>query len=325
MTLSNIVHKIKEYGVIPSVVGYEGPFLNHLKKEYGSSVVFKSDQLLVVKGGNSPSIISAHIDRHGIVCNELGFFEFAGIHRKKIIGTSGATKEFMEGFGRKYKDYDVFSYNDKGKVLDKGRVISFTSDVENKNLYFGIEGIKHRENTPIALDTNIRMYGGRVRGQIDNVISAAVISELFSNGFEGTAIFSTDEEIGESWRHIGDYLGNCNKLIVLDTSPFSTDIPLEEGRVVLRNSDNYGVFNPEITQSVKSVCKKNGIPYITKDLFMKRKGKSIGECEMGVLVKFTNVTGTTIQVPTINYHTNNETTSNKALRNYYKCLELILQ
>ena len=63
-------------------------------------------------------------------------------------------------------------------------------------------------------------------GQLDNVLSAAILVYLFEIGFRGTAFFTAQEEAGRSWRYLLEWFrrfgGSTNHLIVLDTSPYPT-------------------------------------------------------------------------------------------------------
>ena len=86
-------------------------------------------------------------------------------------------------------------------------------------------GLEHLvAGTPVALRDNLRIQDGYLSGQLDNVLTAAILVHLFEHGFQGTAFFTAQEEAGRSWRYLLEWFrrfGNStNDLVVLDTSPY---------------------------------------------------------------------------------------------------------
>ena len=78
--VSTIIDKTDEYLNIPSVVGHEKPFLDHLFKEYDGLCyeVIRDDNIVAVSGNDPTShYISAHIDRHGILSIGGGDYRYA--------------------------------------------------------------------------------------------------------------------------------------------------------------------------------------------------------------------------------------------------------
>ena len=63
-----------------------------------------------------------------------------------------------------------------------------------------------------------------------------------------------------------------------------------------------------------------------KDEHLEVQGKTLGITELGHIVDKTNgrYNGATVQLPTTNYHSNHETTSELATENFYKTLLEIL-
>ena len=113
MSIDNIISKTVEYLKIPSVVGFDGPFLDYLAKDFSKIPGYKiekREKLLILRRENSESkkIITAHYDRHGLIVNENGEFEHAGFFLKRHNGTI----------------YDVKDY-----VIEKEEVMSETADV----------------------------------------------------------------------------------------------------------------------------------------------------------------------------------------------------
>jgi putative aminopeptidase FrvX len=188
-------------------------------------------------------------------------------------------------------------------------------------------------NFPIAYARTAKEEKGRIRGQIDNALSIAIIHELFANGFQGTAIFSTEEEIGKSWIHITDWLEarkiKTRALLVIDTSPYVDPEPIETGRVILRNRDFSETFNPTLVKLLRERCEVLNLPYHMKDEVLLAAGKTIeqlGSTELGRVIQKSNRhwSGATVQIPTLSYHTSNETTTREAIKNYYTVLHNIL-
>jgi putative aminopeptidase FrvX len=86
---------LKQLLRVPSVVGAEHPFLIYLKRELEElelEVEFY-DGLLVAKGSNPESgYLSAHADRHGLICTGKNEFQYAAFlaknQYKRTIDTS---------------------------------------------------------------------------------------------------------------------------------------------------------------------------------------------------------------------------------------------
>ena len=101
--------------------------------------------------------------------------------------------------------------------------------------------------------------------------------------------------------------------------------------VVLRNRDVNAVFKSPLKQKIKKIAIENGIKYHYKDAYLKNKmardinlqNKSIGTTELGRLIAATKGTlqGTTLQIPTIEYHTVNETASIKSVESVITILK----
>ena len=121
----------------------------------------------------------------------------------------------------------------------------------------------------------------------------------------------------------------------MDTTPYNDSRAIDEGLVVLRNKDENGIFNPDLVKRLRSACDQDRIKYQFKDEIIEMQnarlpeGKEpidLGKTELGRIVQHTNgkYNGSTLQLPTTNYHTNHETTSEKALENYYQTLLKLL-
>jgi putative aminopeptidase FrvX len=345
MSIINILEKTEEYLNIPSVVRFEEPFLEHLADDFnkGGYKIEKKDRILVVtkKGFKSPKIVTAHIDRHGIVFNKKGYFEYAAFNAKKHYNDKNkSSEEIFKKSGKRFIDEKVYAYDKNGKKLEGGIVKDFYYDFETKDLFFSIEGLgKLPQNTPIAYVSSLQKENNTISSQIDNVISVAVAHQLVEDGFDGTLLFTTEEEIGRSWKHIVDYLDSQDSLskeiITLDSTPYNDTRAISEGLIVLRNKDENGVFNHSLINRIKEICENENIKYEMKDEFIEKqnaqlekdkKPKKLGKTELGRIIQYTKgkFNSATVQIPTTNYHTNHETTSESSLTNYYKLLKKLI-
>jgi hypothetical protein len=99
--------------------------------------------------------------------------------------------------------------------------------------------------------------------------------------------------------------------------------------VIFRNRDVSETFNPALVTTYKERCQTLGIRFHCKDEYLLSMGKTVeqlGSTELGKLIKNTGGrwSGATVQIPTLMYHTSNETTSLDAVRNYFSFLKNIL-
>jgi len=345
MTLQSIISKTREYLNIPAVVRFEHHFIDYLADDFNihGYEIEKQDRLLVVhkKGSKSSKILTAHIDRHGIVINEKGQPEYAAFNAKKYYGDKNKSSEaIFKKSGQRFIDEMVYAYDENGRKIEEGRVKGFSYDFNAKDLVFNIDGFgKLPAGTPVAYISPLIKKKGRISSQIDNAISIAVTYNLVQDGFDGTLLFATEEEIGRSWQYIVNYLQSkkisSKEIITLDTTPYDNTRAISEGLIVLRNKDENGEFNQDLVQRLRTVCDSQGIKYEVKDEVIEAKNaqlpsgtepKKLGKTELGRIIKNTSgkLNGTTIQLPTTNYHTNHETTSELALNNYYEALKRLL-
>ena len=345
MSLQKIISKTSEYLKIPAVVRFEQPFMNHLADDFNKSGydIEKKDKLLVVrkKGLRSPKILTAHIDRHGIVVNEKGKNEYAAFNAKKHYGEENESSEkVFKKSGERFINESVYAYDSDGRKIEEGKVKNYSYDFKAKNVFFDIDGFdKLPSGTPIAYISSLARKSGDISSQIDNAISIAVAYQLANDGFDGTLLFSTEEEIGRSWQHIANYLQSQNtsskEIITLDTTPYDDPRAISEGLIVFRNKDENAEFSPDLIKRLKNNCDNQGIRYEMKDEIIEsqnaqlpkgKKPKKLGKTELGRIIQHTKgeFNGVTVQLPTTNYHTNHETTSELALDNYYKTLKRLL-
>lgn len=327
----------------PSVVGAEHPFFRVLQRELeerGARVTWYEG--LLVAQGNKPmsTMVSAHIDRHGLICtgpNEFQFAAFVAGNRSDLLGNS-VSEDLMTKITGRFQALPVFAYEPwsgayRGKgVIENAYVCEFRN-----NLIFEIEGLDHVvAGTPVALEDKLKSEDGLFEGQLDNVLSAAVLVHLFSLGFEGTAFFTAQEEAGKSWRYLLEWFrrfgGSTNRLFVLDTSPFPTLEAASKQEVILREKDANAPFNKEATGLIERLCRENNISYLFKDKYVEEENKklvsagerprSLGSTEMGRIIASSKglVDGTTIQIPTTGYHTMDESVTYESVNAYIELL-----
>ncbi len=342
MNIDHILEKTNEYLSVPSVISHEEHFLEFLQDDLNlpGYIVNRTNGLLAVKSinSNSAKVITAHVDRHGIITNSSGDFELACSYSKKCYGEEVKYSEnLFHQFGKRFINEPVIAQDKKGKIIGRGFTKKYELNYKTKELFYYIEGIEESDpGTVIAFDSKLSIDEDMVASQIDNVICVGIIYELLRQGFEGHYLLTAEEEIGRSWKYIVDYLKSedleTEEIITLDTSPFENNSPLLNGSVVLRNRDGRASFNPVLTKKMKKVCIDNHIPFIFKDKFIDEKNarrpegtkkKSVGNTELGRIISSTDrrYTGTTLQLPTIGYHTNHETTSKSSIRNLCTLLE----
>jgi len=345
MSLQHILSKTEEYLQVPAVVRFEHPFMKHLADDFNTSgyEIEKHDRLLVVqkKGVRSSTIVTAHIDRHGIVINEEGKPEYAAFNAKKHYGDENTSPEaIFQKAGQRFIDELVYAYDENGRTIEEGKVKGCSYNFDTKDLLFEIDGFFGLpEGTPISYVSSLALANGHLSSQLDNAISAAISYQLIQDGFDGTILFAAEEEIGRSWQHIGEYLGSKNTssrdIITIDTTPYDDARAISEGLIVLRNRDENGEFNADLVGRLQTACDTQGIEYEMKDEVIDyqnaqlpegKEPKKLGKTELGRIVQYTGgrCNGATVQLPSTHYHTNHETTSESALRNYYQTLTSIL-
>lgn len=338
--IEHVIAKTMEYLAIPSVVGHEDFFLSHLDADFkalGAETAIWPG-LLEVRGSNPlGAVICAHIDRHGLISLGNGEYVYAAQYVREIkYGEPNlASQKELAGINKRFEGEKVFAYNPKtNEKLGEGIIKTTEYCLIDGDAVFRVEGMDDLpQNIPVAYGRMAEAENEYFKGQIDNALSVAVVHSLFKAGFQGTALLSTDEEIGKSWVHIAHWLQSnaieSKDLLVLDTSPFIETEPVKDGMVIFRNRDMSQVFNPELTSKLIERCKALGYLYQVKDEYLLQLGKrteDLGSTELGKLIKNSGAqwSGATVQIPTFMYHTSHETTSYDAIRNYYRFLLNVL-
>lgn len=331
---------LKQLIRIPSVVGAEHPFFMAVKRELdelGLDVEYY-DGVLVVKGNNPTSgYISAHADRHGLICtghNEFQYAAFIAKNQADLQGNSNS-EELLKNFTNRFVNKKVQAYEPwSGSYLGLGTIEEAFLCERRNNIIFKVSEFEHLfPGTPIGFVDQLEIKDDLVSAQLDNVISVAIIIYMYHLGYQGTAFFTASEEAGKSWRFLLEYFRrfeiSTKELLVLDTSPYKNVEDITHLDVVLRNRDENGVFRSPLKNIIKNICIKNKINYHFKDAYLKNimqqngvKG-SLGMTELGRIIDATkgSIQGTTLQLPTIGYHTVQETTTTKSISSVITILE----
>ena len=315
---------LKQLIRIPSVVGAEHPFFMFVKRELeeiGVTVEYY-DGVLVAKGDDPTSgYLSAHSDRNGLICtghNEFQYAAFIAKNRADLTGNSNS-EQMLNNFTSRFVDEKVQAYQPwSGSYLGLGVIKEAFLCTRRNNIIFKVEGFDYLfPGTPIAFMDRLDIKDDLISAQLDNVISVAIIIYMYQIGYKGTAFFTSSEEAGKSWRFLLEWFRrfdiSTDELLVLDTSPYKTLEELKSIDIVLRHRDANAVFRSPLKEKIR---------YQFKDTYLKNKMAqngtkgSIGVTELGRLIHATKggIQGTTLQIPTIGYHTVNETTSDKAVQ-----------
>jgi putative aminopeptidase FrvX len=327
----------------PSVVGAEHSFFRILQRELeerGADVTWY-EGLLVARGKDPNAMMfSAHIDRHGLVCtgpNEFQYAAFVAGSRSDLLGNS-VSEELMNTIADRFAGVPVLAYEPWSGIYRGGGTIRSASICGRRhNLIFEVDGLEHVvAGTPVALRDSLRVRDGYLTGQLDNVLTAAILVYLFELGFQGTAFFTAQEEAGRSWRYLLEWFrrfgGSTNDLVVLDTSPYPSREAADGQQVVLRSRDANASFNAAMTSQLEALCQAHGITYGYKDRYIVEQNerlvasglqpRSIGSTEMGRIIAASDrlVDGTTLQIPTSGYHTMDESA---AIRSCDALIELL--
>lgn len=323
----------------PSVVGVEEPFFQIIRRELEELSISTTQYMgLLVAEGTDPTrtYLSAHVDRHGLLCtgpNEFQYAAFIAGNRGELNGDS-VSEQLMDLIAGRFQGARVQAHTaHAGTYLGQGVISGAAICPRRRNLFFNVEGLDFIPiGTPVSFIDRLVIGDGTISAQLDNVLTVAVIIELYRRGFQGTAFFTACEEAGKSWRYLAEWFQRkdvqTDRLLVLDTSPFPDADELGKQDVVLRRRDANAQFSRSLTDEIAAICDHLSIQYRFKDEYIadlnadREKPLSLGRTELGRLINAVPeyVSGTTLQVPTIGYHTQLETAN---LSSIEKMLALI--
>jgi len=330
----------------PSVVGSENAFFCYLQRELEetSAKVTMYEGLLVACGDQPDSMhISAHVDRHGLICtgpNEFQYAAFVARNRGDLVGDSVSEQTYQTIAGR-FQNRAVQAYVPwSGTYLGRGNIRRSYLCERRGNLMFEVDGLDHvLPGTPVAYQDRLSIDSQRISAQLDNVLTVSMLVYLFHRGYQGTALFTAQEETGRSWRFLWEWFRRrdltTSNLLVLDTSPFPDTQTANQQQVVLRTKDANAVFNEKMVRQLESNCNQMGIGFLFKDQYVEtlnqqrvKEGKlptSLGTTELGRLITASagSIQGATLQIPTTGYHTPEETASLDSVEAALRILETV--
>jgi hypothetical protein len=154
---------------------------------------------LLVAQGNDPSslMLSAHIDRHGLMCtgpNEFQYAAFVAGSRSDLLGNS-VDEQLMKKVVNRFSHQKVYAFEPwSGSYRGAGQIKSSYICERRNNLIFEVEGLDHLvAGTPVAFQDTVKLTDAALIGQLDNVLTATVLVYLYELGFQGTAFFTAEE------------------------------------------------------------------------------------------------------------------------------------
>ena len=220
---TEFIDKCISFAKIPSVSLFEKPLYDFILKTFQFDDYEKiSDEnyiAFIPKKNISNTVISVHIDRLGIVFNGSDFV-YSNYYGYKLN-----SKKYKPAllFGKRFVGEKVVGYNLDGEIINDGIVRDCWIRDKDKELIFNIDGIeanKLTSPTPIAYKNELIIRNDEIEGQIDNVISLALVYFLLKENFGYTILFTTKEELGMSWQFICKFLEN-NSALTFNTGPGS--------------------------------------------------------------------------------------------------------
>lgn len=324
MDAGRIAARTERYLHVPSVVGFEEPFLAVLEADL-EALGRRSERrpgLLAVPG--RPVTVSAHVDRHGFVTQPGSTLSYAAnevAHRPLSPRPAGV-------ICMRFEEEEVVAYDrTTGSILGRGRVDHGQHCGIGPALDLEAADLAHLPpTTPVAFVAPPQEEAGSLVGQLDNALSAALAMELLAAGFDGTVLFTCGEEAGISWQALMTWFDRpTTRLLVLDTSPFDDPGPIERATAVLRRADAGAEFDRSTTDHLAAAADRAGVEIVWKDELLAAAGRPLGRTELGRLASETSgrVNGSTLQVPTTDYHTNRERTSLTAIDAVARVLEAV--
>jgi putative aminopeptidase FrvX len=340
LDLSELFEILQQLVREPSVVGAEDSFFRVLRRELEEMdiLVERYHGLLVARGKEPDSLVlSAHIDRHGLLCtgpNEFQYAAFIAANRGELTGDS-VSEQMMASIADRFNGQRVQAHLPyTGTYLGQGTISKGYHCPKRHNLIFEIDGLTYLQpGAPVSFLDRLQITDTHISAQLDNVLSVALIVYLFRNGFSGTALFTAQEEAGRSWRYALDWFQResvmTSRLLVLDTSPYPSLEAAAEQDLVLRNKDATAHFDTGFTAEIRKGCERLGITQAFKDVWIESQNQdrakplSLGRTELGRIVAATGglINGTTLQIPTTGYHTANETASLSSIESAVRLLK----
>jgi hypothetical protein len=313
----------------PSVTGFEHAFFRVIQRELDRLNIKCEwhEGVLVAQGANpSQGSLSAHVDRHGLLCtgpNEFKYAAYSISQKPDLLGNS-IDEVMLRTIASRFVGNQMIAYEPwSGVYRGTGTITSATISEKQNNVTFQIEGLDYLvAGEPVAYEDSLNQDNNHLTGQIDNAISVAMILYLYSQGYQGRAFFTAGEECGRSWQYLLNWFNRFDpefkELIVLDTSPYKTQEDADAQQIALRYQDANGVFNRALVDEIKTKCEGMNITYAFKEDYIgllnvelvkqQKPTFPLGTTELGRLIDNSDglLSGISLQIPTCGYHTRYE-------------------
>jgi len=209
---------------------------------------------------------------------------------------------------QKSKSIKHYALRDYGSYL---HLFSNEEDINMKTLI-----TVHTDRIPVPPYEWKILKDNKLKGQLDNAISIAIIRLLIEKQLPMDVLFTTAEEILQSNDQIIGIYEDCKYKYVVDLDIDVTVKPdeVESGVISLRDHDSIVKYDKELVEKLSDICEHNEINYITKD-------KDWLMCEIGTTIQQEpKVRGCYLGLPLDNYHSNHEVMNFKCIENAIKLI-----
>lgn len=332
---ARLIAKAQEYLEVPSVVGFEHPFLDHLVRDFTElgADVSRFEGGLVIKNGSGPTYL-CHCDRPGLIVGEGQRVSYAAeaLTGRRPERFEGESAEFVESLKAVYAGSSVYAYvPETGGRLAYGTVNSVGLDEDQTSSFALNDMIALKAGTPLAFSGPLdRSRPGYVSGMLDNVISLACLRLAFEFGCSGTLVLTGEEELDRASERVADLVGSEAELsgrglICLDVTEFDDAATALAGAVILRRRDRYASFDAATVSALETAAGAVGAPIIFKDSFIERENdararrslamKSMGHTQIGALIAHSKgaLDGASLELPVFRHDPKLQSTSARAL------------
>lgn len=140
---------------------------------------------------------------------------------------------------------------------------------------------------------------GTITGQLDNLISIAILRYVIESGIKVNILFTTQEEICNSYIQVAAVADNFGLMPVsIDIDPVRSFEEGKERAITIREKSFSYLYEPETVRMLQEVAVRNNIPFETDYGYV---------CdEILYLIRAEQGTGCHLGLPLMNYHTNRE-------------------
>ena len=165
----------------------------------------------------------------------------------------------------------------------------------------------------------IKQNGEFITGQLDNIISIAVMSYLNSIGLKFNILFTTSEEICFSYPQIDEVMQLYGMVPVsVDIDVYSQETDISSGYITIRNKSFSREYDQGTVRLLRKAAEENDIP-VNND-----SGLSHDEV-FHLMRAVPGRNGAHLGLPIYNYHSNREAVSVKAVLNMISLLKAVIE